>query len=93
MYFAFFLWYLLLVPVQVYAATRQSHPVTRLFTVSLILEFLAFCFNLIHVLKFALDGVGLSNFEVVGDILDILSRVSVVLLNCINFVSLLIHIF
>lgn len=76
MYLAFFLWYTVLVPVQVYASTRQSHPVTRLFTASLLLEFLAFCFILIHVLKFALDGVGLSKLAVAGDILDILSRVS-----------------
>lgn len=76
MYLVFFLWYLVLVPVQVYAATRQSHPVTRLFTASLLLEFLAFCFILVHVMKFALDGVGLSRLAVAGDILDILSRVS-----------------
>ncbi|KAK6631883.1 hypothetical protein RUM44_006913 [Polyplax serrata] len=80
MYLAFFLWYTVLVPVQVYASTRQSHPVTRLFTASLLLEFLAFCFILIHVLKFALDGVGLSKLAVAGDILDILSRTTFMLL-------------
>lgn len=75
MYLVFFLWYLVLVPLQLYAATRQSHPVTRLFTASLLLEFLAFCFILVHIMKFAFDGVGLSKVAVAGDILDILSRV------------------
>ena len=80
MYLGFFLWYSILVPLQLYASTRQSHPVTRLFTASLLLEFFAFCFILIHVLKFALDGVGLSSLAVVGDILDILSRVNILFL-------------
>jgi len=75
LYLVFFLCYLVLVPLQVYAAMRQHHPVTRLFTASLILEFLALCLILLHVLKFSLDGSGFQQLAVAGDILDILSRV------------------
>nr|CAD7439405.1 unnamed protein product [Timema bartmani]CAD7459062.1 unnamed protein product [Timema tahoe] len=80
LYLVFFLCYVVLVPLQLYAATRQKHPVTRLFTASLLLEFLALCFILIHVLKFAFDGVGVGGMAVAGDILDILSRTTFMLL-------------
>lgn len=77
LYLLFFVCYVILVPFQLYAARMQSHPVTRLFTASLLLEFLAICLILIHVLKFALDGVGYEQLEVAGDIFDILSRVRI----------------
>ncbi|XP_046746586.1 transmembrane protein 145 [Diprion similis] len=80
LYLLFFLCYVILVPFQLYAARMQRHPVTRLFTVSLLLEFLAICLILLHVLKFALDGVGYEQLEVAGDIFDILSRTSFMLL-------------
>lgn len=66
-------------PLQLYAVRLQKHPVTRLFTASLLLEFVAVCLILIHVLKFALDGVGYEQLEVAGDIFDILSRVRIIL--------------
>lgn len=76
LYLLFFMCYIILVPLQLYAVRLQKHPVTRLFTASLLLEFIAVCLILIHVLKFALDGVGYEQLEVAGDIFDILSRVS-----------------
>lgn len=76
LYLLFFVCYIILVPLQLYAVRLQKHPVTRLFTASLLLEFVAVCLILIHVLKFALDGVGYKQLEVAGDIFDILSRVS-----------------
>lgn len=75
LYLLFFLCYIILVPLQLYAVRLQKHPVTRLFTASLLLEFLAICLILIHVVKFAFDGVGYEQLEVAGDIFDILSRV------------------
>lgn len=60
-----------------YAVQMQKHPVTRLFTASLLLEFMALCLILIHILKFAFDGVGYEQLEVAGDIFDILSRVRI----------------
>jgi hypothetical protein len=86
-YLLFFVCYIILVPLQLYAVRLQRHPVTRLFTASLLLEFMAVCLILIHVLKFALDGIGYEQLEVAGDILDILSRVTILiqLLNIICF--------
>lgn len=75
LYLLFFMCYIILVPLQLYAVRLQKHPVTRLFTASLLLEFMAICLILIHVLKFALDGVGYEQLEIAGDIVDILSRV------------------
>ncbi len=74
-YLLFFVIYALLVPVQVYAVTHQNHPVTKLFTGSLLLEFFGICLNLLNLLKYALDGVGFPRIAVSGDVLDILSRV------------------
>lgn len=75
LYLLFFICYIILVPLQLYAVRLQKHPVTRLFTASLLLEFVAVCLILIHTLKFALDGVGYKRLEIAGDICDILSRV------------------
>ncbi|KAL1458112.1 hypothetical protein WDU94_008286 [Cyamophila willieti] len=80
MYLLFFIVYCLLLPVQLYAVAHQRHPVTKLFTASLILEVVGVGFNLIHVLKYAYDGVGYSNISVIGDVLDILSRTTFMLL-------------
>lgn len=49
---------------------------TKLFTFSLALEFIALCFNVVHTVKFAADGVGFAGLAAAGDILDIMSRVS-----------------
>ncbi|XP_026689111.1 integral membrane protein GPR180 [Diaphorina citri] len=80
MYFLFFIVYCLLLPVQLYAVAHQRHPVTKLFTASLILEVVGIAFNLLDVLKYAYDGVGYSNLSCLGEILDILSRTTFMLL-------------
>uniref|UniRef100_A0A1Y1MAY0 GPR180/TMEM145 transmembrane domain-containing protein n=1 Tax=Photinus pyralis TaxID=7054 RepID=A0A1Y1MAY0_PHOPY len=72
--------YIILVPLQCYAVRVQKHPVTKLFTASLAIDFVAICFILVHSLKFSLDGVGFPNLNMVGDILDILSRTLFMLL-------------
>ncbi|XP_039281268.1 integral membrane protein GPR180 [Nilaparvata lugens] len=80
LYLVFFLCYMVLVPLQMYAVTRQHHPVTKLFTVSLLLEFVGLLFNLLDVTKFSIDGVGYHRIAMAGDILDILSRTTFMLL-------------
>lgn len=72
----FFAVYLFLVPMQAYAVRIQKHPVTKLFTLSLILEFISLCFILSYSIRFAISGVGNETFRTTGDIFDILSRVS-----------------
>jgi hypothetical protein len=42
---------------------------------SVVLEMIAMLFEVIHGAKYAVDGVGVTNVAVAGDILDILSRV------------------
>lgn len=80
LYLVFWLCYIILLPVQVYAVRSQKHPVTRLFTSSLLLEFVALCFNVVHTVKFAAEGVGFPGLAVAGDVLDIMSRTLFMLL-------------
>ncbi|XP_028134814.1 transmembrane protein 145 [Diabrotica virgifera virgifera] len=80
LYLVFWLCYMVLVPLQCHAVKTQKHPVTRLFTASLILDFIALCLILVHTLRYALDGVGYPKLAMTGDIFDILSRTSFMLL-------------
>ncbi|CAH0406889.1 unnamed protein product [Chilo suppressalis] len=80
LYLVFWLCYVILLPVQIYAVRTQKHPVTKLFTFSLVLEFIALCFNVLHTVKFAADGEGFLDLSVAGDILDIMSRTLFMLL-------------
>lgn len=76
-YLVFFLCYLILVPLQIHAVLRQRHIVPKLFTASVALELTAVTANVIHVLKFAVDGEGHPGLAVFGDVMDIIARVSV----------------
>lgn len=79
----FFVVYLILVPLQLYAVRIQKHPVTKLFTISLILEFISLAFILSYMIRFAISGIGNETFKTGGDILDILSRVNIY---CFRFI-------
>lgn len=74
--------YLILVPMQIYAMRIQKHPVTKLFTASLILEFVSLVFMLSYYIRYTVGGIGNDFVKTTGDILDILSRVSVFFLFC-----------
>lgn len=67
--------YLILVPMQIYAVRIQKHPVTKLFTISLILEFISLVFMLSYYIRYTVGGIGNDTVKTAGDILDILSRV------------------
>ena len=69
-YLAFFLFYAFLVPIQLYALSRQKHPLPLILTSCICLEFVGLVFNLIHVLKFAFDGLGFELLKVVGNFVD-----------------------
>lgn len=71
--------YLILVPMQIYAVRIQKHPVTKLFTLSLILEFVSLVFILSYYIRYTVGGIGNDTVKTTGDILDILSRVSFLL--------------
>lgn len=76
----FFAIYIFLVPIQIFGSKKQTHPVTKLFTLSLIMEFISICLILFHLIKFASDGRGNESLKVAGDIFDILSRTSFMLI-------------
>lgn len=71
--------YLILVPMQIYAVRIQKHPVTKLFTLSLILEFVSLVFISSYYIRYTVGGIGNDTVKTTGDILDILSRVSFLL--------------
>lgn len=80
MYLIFLLVYIILLPMQIYAVRLQKHPVTKLFTISLLSEFVSLVLITAHLIKFASNGQGLPNLQTSGDILDIFSRVSLELI-------------
>ncbi|XP_015912059.1 transmembrane protein 145 [Parasteatoda tepidariorum] len=74
MYLGLLALYLILVPLQLYAAVHQRHHVTRLYTASLVLQLsYVFCI-VVHMVKFALDGEGVAVLEVVGDVMHLLAE-------------------
>ncbi|XP_037813876.1 integral membrane protein GPR180 [Lucilia sericata] len=80
MYLIFFLVYMILLPMQIYAVRLQKHPVTKLFTLSLLSEFVSLALISAHLIKFAMNGKGLPNVQTSGDILDIFSRTTFMLI-------------
>ncbi|KAG5678792.1 hypothetical protein PVAND_008427 [Polypedilum vanderplanki] len=76
----FFTIYIFLVPIQIIGSSKQSHPVTKIFTMSIVMEFISIVFILVHLIKFASDGRGNEGLKIAGDIFDILSRTSFMLI-------------
>ncbi|ALC40969.1 CG9304 [Drosophila busckii] len=74
MYLIFLLVYIVLLPMQIYAVRLQKHPVTKLFTLSLLSEFISEALITAHFIRYAANGVGEPNMQAAGDVLDILSR-------------------
>ncbi|KAH7971907.1 hypothetical protein HPB52_003672 [Rhipicephalus sanguineus] len=70
----FFLLYLVLAGLQVYAVMRQKHLVTRLFTAALTLQLLSFLWTITHLAIFAMDGDGVPSLGIVGDVSYMLSQ-------------------
>ncbi|XP_076305830.1 transmembrane protein 145-like [Tachypleus tridentatus] len=70
----FFTLYLILVPLQVYAVVRQHHHLTRLFTASLVLQMLSLFSTLIHMIKFAFDGMGIEALSVAGEVVRLFAQ-------------------
>jgi len=79
-YLVFLACYLFLTPLQVYAVTRQKHPVPKLFTAGLLFALGGVFLNVIHCLKFAFDGQGVESAAIAGGILDICSQTTLMLL-------------
>ena len=69
-YLAFFIVYTILVPIQIYALSRQKHVLPLILTVTMSMEYTGIVFNFVHVFKFAFDGAGIPMLHVVGDFVD-----------------------
>ncbi|XP_068146382.1 uncharacterized protein [Drosophila tropicalis] len=80
MYLIFLLVYIILLPMQIYAVRRQKHPVTKLFTLSLLSEFVSLALITVHLIRYAANGEGEPNMQAAGDVLDILSRTTFMLI-------------
>ncbi|XP_034652220.1 uncharacterized protein LOC117891124 [Drosophila subobscura] len=80
MYLIFLLVYIVLLPMQIYAVRRQKHPVTKLFTLSLLSEFVSLALITAHLIHYAANGVGQPRLQAAGDVLDILSRTTFMLI-------------
>lgn len=86
LYIVFFFAYVAFVLVHFYNVNQLSqklsfvHPIVKMLTFSIFLEFISILVLLIHFGKYTQDGVGLSSFYKFGQIADVLSRVSFILL-------------
>lgn len=80
----FLMVYLILVPMQIYAVRIQKHPVTKFFTISLILEFVSLVFSLSYYIRFTIGGIGSEAVKTTADILDILSRVRSIAIQAVD---------
>lgn len=76
----FFTIYIFLVPIQIIGSRKQKHMLPKLFTLSIMLEFVSICLILFHLIKFASDGTGNEFLKISGDVFDILSRTSFMLI-------------
>lgn len=74
MYLILVVIYTVMAPLQFSAALRQDHPITRLLTVALCLQFLAVVFTSIHFGVFALNGFGVAPMGYIGDVLEIFAQ-------------------
>jgi hypothetical protein len=70
LHLAFFVCYAFVVPIQLYALSKQKHMLPLLLTICLCMEFVGVVFNFIHVFKFAFDGSGVELLKVTGNFID-----------------------
>ena len=74
MYLAFFIVYTFLVPIQLYALTKQKHMLPLILTTCMFMEYVGVIFNFIHVFKFAFDGYGVDLLKVTGNFIDMIAQ-------------------
>ena len=79
-YLTFFLLYIFLVPLQLYAFSKEKHMLPLILTISISMEFIGVFFNFIHVFKFAFDGRGVEILKLTGNFIDQLSQCMFMLL-------------
>ncbi|XP_074659967.1 integral membrane protein GPR180-like [Tubulanus polymorphus] len=69
-YAVFGIVYTVLVPVQYYALKKLKHALTRLLTISVVMEYAGILLNFIHYFVFAFNGVGFEVGKILGNFID-----------------------
>ncbi|EFA78419.1 hypothetical protein PPL_09070 [Heterostelium album PN500] len=85
MYLVYFWFFLLLGAYSCYSAwvlmsTKSFHPIVKLLTISIILEFLSVFILLIHYGAYSHDGVGAKGLQGFGELLDLGAQLTFILL-------------
>lgn len=73
-YMTFFFLYIIVIPIWLYAYSKQKHPITKLVTTTIGLEFTGITLNFLHVVVFAINGSGVYIISVVGNAIDTLAQ-------------------
>lgn len=73
-YAVFFLLYIIIIPVWLYAYFKQKHAITKILTASICLEFIGISSNLLHWIIFSANGVGFYVISVIGNAIDMISE-------------------
>ncbi|XP_060068934.1 uncharacterized protein LOC132549052 [Ylistrum balloti] len=73
-YLVFLIFYIVILPIWIYAFIKQKHPITQLFTSVIALEVTGIALNLLHLLIFSFNGVGFFPLEIVGNAVDTISQ-------------------
>lgn len=76
----FFVLYTILVPLQIYALTKKLHPITKLLTTCMVMEYIGAFSNVIHVVTFAFNGVGVEPLRIAGNFVDTMGQCFLVML-------------
>jgi len=85
LYLFYFIAYLIGGAVHAYAVyvliqSRSYHPIVRLLTITIVLEFFSVFFNFIHYGVYAGNGVGVPGLHGIGNFLDIMAQVIFILI-------------
>lgn len=85
MYITFFVFYLLVLVAHAYCAFqlyRQEafHPIVRIITVAITLQFFSIFFSMIHYATLQRNGIGVEGLKAFGDLLNMLMDLAIILL-------------
>lgn len=85
MYVAFFVFYLVVLGAHAYSAwqlfrTEALHPIVRLVSVTVILQFFSVLFYMIHYTTLQRNGIGVEGLKAFADLLNMLMDLSVILI-------------
>lgn len=73
-YAVFFVLYIILIPIWLYAYIKQKHTITKILTASMCFEFIGIVFNLLHWIIFSFNGIGFYVISVIGNAVDVVSE-------------------